>query len=315
MTDYTWRTVGANERQAPNLERACLEADGRYAIPLFETAIRGPIKAWGIGAEYDGQLVAFAWLAEPVTRPPQQRHDLWLYVHPQHRTGQALEKHILQWAEKTARERRAVAIHVRSEANTPELDALYRQAGYECRLQETVMVYDLRQPLPQIPLPEMLERATWSRESALQFHLAHVAAFTERPGYKPLEFEDWVEQVQEDDDFRADWSTVALENDFGQGVGYVRCNYPTAPNLWGERGGWITQVGTHPKWRRRGIAAALIVEAMQKMVAENLDYAILHVNVNNPGAQKVYTQIGFQVVGQRGRYMRTITPTRVPKST
>jgi mycothiol synthase len=302
MTDYTWRTGNANERNGKELERECLAADGRYAIPVFETAIRGPVRAWGTCAEHDGKLVAFAWTAEPGARPTH--HDLWLYVHPQHHADQALEKHILEWAAQKARERRIPAIHLRSEANTPELHALYLASGYECHLQESVMVYDLKNPLPDVPLLEELEQAEWSRGTSLQFHVVHEAAFRERPLYKPSEYEDWYEEITEDPEFRPDWSLIALRE--GQGVGYVICNAAIEPNLWGERGGWIGPVATLPDWRGRGIAAALMVNAMRKMQDDERNYAILHVNLNNPKAQRVYERLGFKIVGQRARYVRNI---------
>lgn len=295
MTDYTWRAAGANDPTAKVLEQTCLAATCRYAIPLFETAARGAITAWGLAAEYDGETVAFAWLAEEAPNL-----HLWLYA----QNTEIAVPHILDWAAQKAVERKSSAIHIRSEANTPELDALYQAAGYECRLQETIMVYGLKNPLPDISLPPGFERAAWSVTSALQFYAAYTAAFRQRPGFQPREFEDWFEYVSEDDDFRPDLSAVALDE--GLGAGYVLCNVPLEPNLWGERGGWISQVGTHPDWQGRGIASALMVDAMQRMKAENLDYAILHVNVNNPKAQRVYEKLGFAIVGQRARYLRNL---------
>jgi mycothiol synthase len=65
---------------------------------------------------------------------------------------------------------------------------------------------------------------------------------------------------------------------------------------------WIVQVGVVPAARRRGLAAALVSEALGRLRAEGSDQAWLTVNVNNPGAAAVYRRLGFEGRGRRARY-------------
>ena len=71
-----------------------------------------------------------------------------------------------------------------------------------------------------------------------------------------------------------------------------------------EDAGRVIQVGTRPEWRGRGIGAALMVRAMRAWKAEGKEAVMLDVNVNNPGAIRLYLQLGFAIVGRRGRFER-----------
>jgi ribosomal protein S18 acetylase RimI-like enzyme len=66
--------------------------------------------------------------------------------------------------------------------------------------------------------------------------------------------------------------------------------------------GWIVQVGVVPGARRRGLARALVTEALRRMTAAGEPEAWLNVNVNNPGAAALYRRLGFADRGQRARY-------------
>ncbi len=68
--------------------------------------------------------------------------------------------------------------------------------------------------------------------------------------------------------------------------------------------GWIIQVGTHPQWRGQGIGAALMVRALRAWKAEGKEAVMLDVNVNNPGAIRLYRQLGFVIVGRRGKFQK-----------
>ena len=84
-----------------------------------------------------------------------------------------------------------------------------------------------------------------------------------------------------------------LARDGEQPVGFIVCD-----------DAWIVQVGTHPKWRGRGLGAALVVEALRRFKAAGAEHVTLDVNANNPSATRVYTWLGFESVGRRARYVR-----------
>jgi ribosomal protein S18 acetylase RimI-like enzyme len=72
--------------------------------------------------------------------------------------------------------------------------------------------------------------------------------------------------------------------------------------------GWVGQVGVLPAFRRRGLAGALVTEALSRQRALGHDTVHLHVNVNNPGALATWRALGFEVVGRRGRFERRAVP-------
>jgi ribosomal protein S18 acetylase RimI-like enzyme len=105
-----------------------------------------------------------------------------------------------------------------------------------------------------------------------------------------------------DDDFRPEYTWLAFENDQPIAFLITDIDSVTLPC----RAGWITQLGSHPSVRRRGISAALLVKAMEAYRAEGLNYITLMVNDNNPKAQALYHKVGLEVFRYRGKYEKHI---------
>jgi len=61
----------------------------------------------------------------------------------------------------------------------------------------------------------------------------------------------------------------------------------------GKRIFLIANIAVHPNFRRRGIARDLTERAMQHARLRNADSIWLHVRDDNPGAVKLYEQLGF----------------------
>ena len=98
----------------------------------------------------------------------------------------------------------------------------------------------------------------------------------------------------EDDDFRPEFSLLAYRDDVP--VGFVVC-----------ADGWIVQLGVRPEWRARGIGSALVIEVLSRFRSAGTDHVLLDVNVNNPGAARLYERLGFHQVGRRARYALVLT--------
>jgi [ribosomal protein S18]-alanine N-acetyltransferase len=64
----------------------------------------------------------------------------------------------------------------------------------------------------------------------------------------------------------------------------------------------ITNVAVSEKFRRQGIARALMVDLMAAAIQRAALAVTLEVRVSNIGAQKLYHQFGFAPVGVRPRY-------------
>src|SRR5919108_6347049 len=67
----------------------------------------------------------------------------------------------------------------------------------------------------------------------------------------------------------------------------------------GKRVYLIANVATHPEFRRRGIGRALTEQVMKQARDRNASAIWLHVRDDNPGAIKLYQDLGFQEVARR----------------
>jgi len=67
----------------------------------------------------------------------------------------------------------------------------------------------------------------------------------------------------------------------------------------GKRVYLIANVATHPDYRRRGIGRALTERVMKQARAKKAAAIWLHVRDDNPGAIKLYQDLGFQEVARR----------------
>jgi ribosomal protein S18 acetylase RimI-like enzyme len=67
----------------------------------------------------------------------------------------------------------------------------------------------------------------------------------------------------------------------------------------GKRIYLIANVATHPEYRRHGIARALTQRAMEQARAKKAHALWLHVRDDNPGAIKLYEDLGFREVARR----------------
>ncbi len=66
----------------------------------------------------------------------------------------------------------------------------------------------------------------------------------------------------------------------------------------------IATIATHPQYRRRGIACALLQHTLVSMRREGAISAVLEVRASNSAAQEMYRQFGFEESGRRPRYYK-----------
>lgn len=66
----------------------------------------------------------------------------------------------------------------------------------------------------------------------------------------------------------------------------------------------ILSFGVAPRWRRRGIARALLRTAIDEAARRGLPSVVLEVAVDNDSARDLYVDAGFTAVGRRARYYR-----------
>jgi GNAT superfamily N-acetyltransferase len=182
-------------------------------------------------------------------------------------------------------------VTVESETLTDDAAALFEARGLRQVFAEQVMRIELDDSLPRAEAwPAGVTVVSWTGAVAPRFHATYHAAFSDRPGFPGDPAEEWIAENEEDDDFRPECSLLVTLPDLGD-AGFIIAARD-----------WVVQVGVVPLARRRGLAAALILDSLSRMRAAGDTQAWLTVNVNNPGAAALYRRLGFTGRGRRARY-------------
>ncbi len=293
-----WRTLSTEDTaRLRDLDTACRKVDGDDPLSDLARDIVDQEAQHTTGAvSPEGSLIAAGWV-KPLG---ELRVAVGGKVHPDYR-HQGLGNHLLAWAENRATEMilpgKPIQLVITNESLSEEAHRLYLQRGFEQVMAEEMRVYDLTRPIPQMDFPEGITRITWSPETAGQFFQAYQNSFQDRPGFPNPSAVEWINDNIEFAGFRPDLSVLARSSD--EPVGFL-----TADVFSGL--GWISQVGVVPAWRGKGLAKALVLEALHHYEEAGFKLVALHVNVNNLPAIKLYAQLGFAYRLKRARYVKEI---------
>jgi mycothiol synthase len=229
-----------------------------------------------------------------VSRPPAT-----LLVTSMLRPGaEALWQEQRVWIDTTLQEMPdALPVQVVSESITEAEAARWQSAGYELVFEELVMerAVTIGAPADAPRWPTGATLLEWSPDAAVSSFEIYESAFRERPGFPGWTRDEWIERMTAELAFLPGASLCARID--GVAAGYV----VSAP-------GWVDQVGVIPAFRRRGLAAALVTEALSRQRALGHETVHLHVNVNNPVGLATWRALGFAPVGRRGRFERHAIP-------
>ena len=72
---------------------------------------------------------------------------------------------------------------------------------------------------------------------------------------------------------------------------------PAQNDAYGRKRGWTEAISTSRRWRRKGVAKALIVESIRELASHGMTEVALGVHTENPnGAYQLYESLGYGVV-------------------
>ncbi len=93
--------------------------------------------------------------------------------------------------------------------------------------------------------------------------------------------------------------TFIVAEEEGKIVGYIMCRIEVGLSNFGLGGlvrkGHVVSIAVLPRWRRKGIAQALMKRAMEGMQFYKAKQCYLEVRVTNEAGVKLYTKLGFEV--------------------
>ena len=173
--------------------------------------------------------------------------------------------------------------------------SLARGAGFEPITYAAGMVRPSVDDLPDRPLPDGVEIRPVTADQLCVIWEAEVDAFRDHWGYvEPTEasYARFLAFPYNDPTL---WKVAWDE----EGVaGMVRSFIDTAQNAeHGLKRGWTENISTSRRWRRRGLAKALIVESIRELAARGMTDVALSVHTENPnGAYDLYAGLGYEVV-------------------
>ena len=305
MNQLVWRSIEPKDEAAlVELDAACKSIDGEEPVSnLPEDAL----KAAAIHSDNSlcvavrDQLVAVGWLLVSEPAEGVQRIRLGGQVHPEFRR-RGIGEALLSWAElralQVAQPGLTLQLVITNEALTEGANVLYLEYGYENVLTEQMLVRPLDEVALPDPLPEDLTARAWDAASAPLFFQAYAEGFSDRLGdIVPVQAEWIASYAEEDEQFRPDLSRVVLEDE--KPVGFVTCEVD-------GKTGWISQIAVVQEHRRKGLAHALLLDALQRFQQEGCEEAALHVNANNARAAAVFVDAGFVPRLIRARFMKEI---------
>lgn len=261
-------------------------------------------------AEIDGRLVGAVEI-EGKVRDGTVVHYTAGWVRPAERRrgiGRALQR----WAEARAREIKAAwpgdephAIGAWPDDIQEGLVALLEAEGYAIVRYGFMMVRPLAQPLPEAPLPAGLEVRAVAEADHRRIWEADVEAFRDH----------WEAAERTEEDFAGWFTEPGLDTslwrvawDGGEVAGSVMTMIWRDENeRLGVSRGWLEHVSVRRPWRRRGLAAALMVDAMRGLAERGIEEAALGVDAENTsGALRLYEALGFRRHRTGINYRKTI---------
>lgn len=148
--------------------------------------------------------------------------------------------------------------------------------------------------LPTLPLADGFEIVPFSEQLSEQVRLAHNDAFRDHWGSDPRSVEQWGNLV-EDEHLKFEWCSVVVDRTSGEIAGYQMSSFdPDKFDREGRMEGYTDLLGVPRAWRGRGIAPALLADAMARFKASGMDFATLDVDTENPsGALGLYESLGY----------------------
>ncbi|BCW40173.1 putative acetyltransferase, GNAT [Arthrobacter sp. StoSoilB3] len=152
---------------------------------------------------------------------------------------------------------------------------------------------------PDAPLPAGLELRTLDSSLFEPVRLAHNDAFRDHWGSEPRDEESWRFTIEEPTG-RHDLSAVVIDSSTGAVAGYQLTSHdPQSAVERGFKEGYTELLGVRRSYRGRGIAQALLADAMRRYALAGMDIASLDVDSANPtGALQLYLGMGYAPVNR-----------------
>jgi mycothiol synthase len=299
---YSFRRPTQEDRPAViELVRSLWGADGDDGDPTW--FVRAVFRMtdlerdWWLVEDEEGRLVAGGCMR---ARHP---HRLRTFggVLPEHR-GRGLGTELRDRIEERARELAQAApegeeVWLGADAMSTNESAkrFFEERGYELVRHFWEMVIDLDEepPEPEWPKGIRLARAR-SGVDERAVHAASDEAFADHWDHHPTPYDEWHRWMVEAENHDPSLWLLAWDGD--EIAGFSLCDLD-------KDAGWVAVLGVRRRWRRRGLATALLYASFREMRKRGMRRAKLGVDAANPtGATRLYESVGMRVLNEAAAY-------------
>ena len=173
-----------------------------------------------------------------------------------------------------------------------EAIALYERHGLAPIRYFAELIRPLAEPVAELTVPG-IDIVPWEEARSEEARLLMNLAFRDHWGSTPRDRAAW-DHLVGGTGTRLDLSYLALAGDRLVGV-TINSHYPSDQEVTGRRDGWIGHLGTHPEFRKRGIASALIERSCAHFSESGFNHAMIGVDSDSlTGAYRLYESLGFR---------------------
>ena len=157
--------------------------------------------------------------------------------------------------------------------------------------------------LPPARLPDGLAQRPVAPDDHRAIFDAGNEAFRDHWGHREATDEDFAATFEHPDLDTSLWRVAWDGTEVAGGV--MNWIYPSENEAMGVRRGWLELIFVRRPWRKRGLATALIVSALEELRERGMSEAMLGVDADNlTGALRLYEALGFEVKDRSTNYRK-----------
>ena len=221
--------------------------------------------------------------------------------------GGALEREIISWAcSRASHISRGKSVTLRCrrvrEDNPKRISALERQGFRSDNDRQGLrMVRRLDVPLDKPLIPQGFKIRHLSGQDEVEAYVALVNSAI--PKATSVEaHQRWIETPE----YIPELDLIAVADD-GTFAAFCQSYYdPLELARSTRREGWTDPIGTAPAYRKKGLARAIILEALWRLKGRGIEDAVLGVAGSNEVARKLYESIGYRAIYKMYDYLKVL---------
>jgi mycothiol synthase len=189
--------------------------------------------------------------------------------------------------------------------------ALLRGAGYQRVREFLLMLRATLDDIAEVPLPAGFELRPVAPEHHRAIWDTHLEALRDHWGMAATTEEDYQRWLKAPT-FQPQLWQVAWDVASGEVAGQVKPYIDQEQNaLFGRKRGWTEFISVDARWRRRGLARALVMRALRAQRDAGMTESALGVDADNGyGAARLYEACGFRVVKRNAVLRKPVAPAR-----